>query len=91
MDTGLSMLRRLLKSLHIMEVDQDKNVVKFFSSMAGYVQADRDHIHHRLIEMGFTQKSSHFLYVISFILGILAFLLSTSRISTMPFSSQPSA
>ena len=30
MDTALSMLRRLLKSLHIVDVDRDKNVVKFF-------------------------------------------------------------
>jgi UDP-GlcNAc:undecaprenyl-phosphate GlcNAc-1-phosphate transferase len=75
MDTGLSMLRRLLKSLHIMEVDQDKNVVKFFFFDGwSMFKADRDHIHHRLIEMGFTQrKAVIFLYVISFILGILAF------------------
>ena len=75
MDTGLSMLRRLLKSLHILEVDSDKNVVKFFF-LDGWTmfKADRDHIHHRLLEMGFTQKKAViFLYVISLILGGLAF------------------
>jgi UDP-GlcNAc:undecaprenyl-phosphate GlcNAc-1-phosphate transferase len=74
-DTGLSMLRRLLKSLHILEVDPDKNVVKFFFIDGWSVfKADRDHIHHRLLEMGFNQrKAVGFLYAISLILGGLAF------------------
>jgi UDP-GlcNAc:undecaprenyl-phosphate GlcNAc-1-phosphate transferase len=75
MDTGLSMLRRLLKSLHIVEVDQEKNVVKFFF-LDGFsvFRADRNHIHHRLLQMGFTQKKAViFLYAISLILGLLAF------------------
>ncbi len=74
-DTGLSMLRRLLKSLHILEVDPDKNVVKFFF-LDGWAmfKADRGHIHHRLLEMGFTQrKAVILLYGISLILGGLAF------------------
>jgi UDP-GlcNAc:undecaprenyl-phosphate GlcNAc-1-phosphate transferase len=74
-DTGLSMLRRLLKSLHILEVDPDKNVVKFFFLDGWSVfKADRNHIHHRLLEMGFTQrKAVILLYVISLILGLLSF------------------
>jgi UDP-GlcNAc:undecaprenyl-phosphate GlcNAc-1-phosphate transferase len=75
MDTALSMFRRLLRSLHIMEIDQDKNVVKFFF-LKGYsmFRADRDHIHHRLLQMGFTQrKAVVLLYAISLILGGLAF------------------
>ena len=74
-DTGLSMVRRLLKSLHILEVDPDKNVVKFFF-LDGWAmfKADRSHIHHRLLEMGFTQrKAVILLYGISLILGGLAF------------------
>jgi UDP-GlcNAc:undecaprenyl-phosphate GlcNAc-1-phosphate transferase len=74
-DTGLSMLRRLLKSLHIFEVDPDKNVVKFFF-LDGWAmfKADRSHIHHRLLEMGFTQrKAVILLYGISLVLGGLAF------------------
>jgi UDP-GlcNAc:undecaprenyl-phosphate GlcNAc-1-phosphate transferase len=75
MDTILSMFRRLLKSLHIMEIDQDKNVVKFFF-LKGYsmFRADRDHIHHRILKMGFNQrKAVVLLYSISLILGGLAF------------------
>jgi UDP-GlcNAc:undecaprenyl-phosphate GlcNAc-1-phosphate transferase len=75
MDTALSMFRRLLKSLHIMEVDRDKNVVKlFFIDGWSIFRADRGHIHHRLVQMGFTQrKAVVFLYVISLFLGGLAF------------------
>jgi UDP-GlcNAc:undecaprenyl-phosphate GlcNAc-1-phosphate transferase len=73
-DTALSMVRRLLRSLHIMEVDEEKNEIKFFF-LDGFsmFKADRNHIHHRLLEMGFTQKKAVvFLYGISFILGGLA-------------------
>jgi len=74
MDTLLAMLRRLLKSLHIMEVDQEKNVVKFFY-LNGWsmFKADREHIHHRLLQIGFTQKKAvMILYGVSLILGGLA-------------------
>ena len=68
------MFRRLLKSLHIMEVDQEKNVVKFFY-LDGWsmFKADREHIHHRLLQIGFTQKKTvMILYGVSLILGGLA-------------------
>jgi UDP-GlcNAc:undecaprenyl-phosphate GlcNAc-1-phosphate transferase len=74
MDTFLSMLRRLLKSLHIMEVDREKNVVKFFY-LDGWsmFRADRNHIHHRLLQIGFTQrKAVLILYTVSIILCVLA-------------------
>ena len=73
-DTGISMLRRLLKSLHIMEVDQERNVVKFFY-LDGWsmFRADREHIHHRLMEIGLTQKKAvMILYGVSIILGGIA-------------------
>jgi UDP-GlcNAc:undecaprenyl-phosphate/decaprenyl-phosphate GlcNAc-1-phosphate transferase len=75
MDTGLAMVRRLLKSLHIMEVDPKKNEIKFFF-LDGWsmFRADRGHIHHRLLQLGFTQrKSVMILYAISLALGALAF------------------
>ena len=73
-DTLLAMFRRLLKSLHIMEVDQEKNQVKFFY-LDGWsmFKADRQHIHHRLLQIGFTQKKAvMILYGVSLILGGLA-------------------
>lgn len=74
-DTGLSMVRRLLRSLHIMEIDEEKNEIKFFFlDRFSMFRADRNHIHHRLLEMGFTQrKAVILLYAISLILGALAF------------------
>lgn len=75
METTLSTLRRLLKSLHIVEVDQNKNVVKFFY-LEGWsmFKADKEHIHHRLLQLGLTHKKAVvFLYSVSLILGGLAF------------------
>jgi UDP-GlcNAc:undecaprenyl-phosphate GlcNAc-1-phosphate transferase len=75
MDTALSMARRLLRSLHIMEIDEEKNEIKFFF-LDGFsvFKADRDHIHHRLLQMGLTQrKAVILLYAISLGLGGLAF------------------
>jgi UDP-GlcNAc:undecaprenyl-phosphate GlcNAc-1-phosphate transferase len=78
MDTALSMFRRLLKSLHIMELDQEKNVIKFFYLDGWSIfKADRGHIHHRLIQIGFTQKKAVlFLYGVSLILGGIALSFS---------------
>ncbi len=43
------------------------------------LKADRGHVHHRLIDMGFDQKQSvAILYVLSVILGLSAVLLTTS-------------
>ena len=43
------------------------------------MHADRSHIHHRLIDMGFTQKQAvAVLYIISAILGLCAVVLTTS-------------
>lgn len=45
------------------------------------MQADRGHLHHRLIDMGFSQKQTVFiLYVISGVLGISAIILAESGI-----------
>ncbi len=43
------------------------------------MQADRSHVHHRLIDMGFNQKQAvAVLYIISAILGLSAVVLTTS-------------
>ena len=75
MDTVLSMLRRLLRSLHILSANGNGSHIKFFfSDRWNIFRADRDHIHHRLLQLGFTQsRAVIFLYAISFILGALAF------------------
>ncbi|MGD0623124.1 MAG: hypothetical protein ABSB32_00215 [Thermodesulfobacteriota bacterium] len=75
MDTVLSMLRRLLRSLHILTANGNGDHIKFlFLDRWNIFQADRDHIHHRLLQLGFTQsRAVIFLYAVSFILGALAF------------------
>jgi UDP-GlcNAc:undecaprenyl-phosphate GlcNAc-1-phosphate transferase len=75
MDTVLSMLRRLFKSLHILEANGDGDHIQFlFLDRWNIFRADRDHIHHRLLQLGFTQsRAVIFLYAVSFILGALAF------------------
>ncbi len=75
MDTVLSMLRRLLRSLHIFTANGNEDHIKFlFLDRWNIFRADRDHIHHRLLQLGFTQsKAVIFLYAVSFILGALAF------------------
>ena len=45
------------------------------------MQADRSHVHHRLIDMGFNQKQAvAVLYVISAILGLSAVVLTTTNV-----------
>jgi UDP-GlcNAc:undecaprenyl-phosphate GlcNAc-1-phosphate transferase len=74
MDTLLSMLRRLLQSLHITTDDKEKNMVKFlFSKGKSMVKPDKDHIHHRLLKLGLSQRNAVLtLYVVTFILGAIA-------------------
>ena len=80
-DTFFSMLRRLLSSLHIMEVDQEKNIVKFFYFDGWTIfKADRNHIHHRLLRIGFTHKKAVILlYGVSLIFGGVALLTAYSK------------
>ena len=75
MDTLLSMLRRVLKSLHICTFDNRKNILKFFYlNGKSIVTADRDHIHHRLLKMGLTHRNAvFFLYGITLLLGASTF------------------
>ena len=75
METILSMVRRLLKSFHLVGAPGNKHDRKFFLFDRWRVfRADRDHIHHRLLQMGFNHsRAVIFMYAISFILGALAF------------------
>jgi UDP-GlcNAc:undecaprenyl-phosphate GlcNAc-1-phosphate transferase len=76
MDTVLSMVRRLLKSMHIIGADREKNMLKFLYFKGSSVfSADRGHIHHRLLQLGVTQRNAvAILYVVTFLLGVIAFV-----------------
>lgn len=75
LDTFLSVLRRLLKSLRFVEVNgahKDRKIIPL--DKWSLFRADREHIHHRLLQLGFTHsRAVIFLYGISLILGITAF------------------
>src|SRR3972149_11007596 len=75
METILSMLRRLLKSLHLVGTNGNTKPNRFFILDRWSVfRADRDHIHHRLLQLGFDHsRAVIFLYAVSLILGALAF------------------
>jgi len=76
MDTFLSMIRRFLASIKLVQVPEKNGEVKvqFFRKLALF-QADKNHIHHRLIGFGFSQKKSVLiLYLVGAVLCALAFL-----------------
>ena len=55
------------------------SIIRRLASGKNPMQADRGHFHHRLIDMGFTQKQSVAIaYVLTAILGLVAVLLTVS-------------
>jgi hypothetical protein len=74
MDILVSTVRRLLKTFHIVQIDRRHKKIRFLYSEAGSLfQADADHIHHRLLQMGLNQKKAvTVLYFASCILGLTA-------------------
>ncbi len=81
MDTLLAMLRRLLRALRVVRTDPERNEYHFFViGSASVFRADRDHIHHRLLALGLTQRRAVLLlYGVCVALGVLAFLAVTAR------------
>ncbi len=81
MDTLLAMLRRLLRELRVVSPDPEHNQYHFF--LVGSVslfQADRDHIHHRLMTLGLTQRRVVLLlYGVCAMLGAMAALAVTAH------------
>ncbi len=76
MDTLLAMLRRFLKSLRLIE-NGEKGKRGLLSSM---FEADKDHVHHRLLRLGFSHRRSVLiLYVLCAVLCALAFLTVALR------------
>lgn len=76
METLLSMIRRFMRSIHLIDYPtRNGNVrVLYFRGMRLF-KADKDHIHHRLLKLGFSQrKAVTFLYGICVGLSVLAFL-----------------
>jgi len=74
MDTLLAMLRRLLGALRVVQTDRGRNEYQFLVvGSASIFQADRQHIHHRLLQMGLTHRRAVMvLWGVCAVLGILS-------------------
>ena len=73
-DTLLSMIRRLLQSIHIIDYPTKNGRFRtvFFKGFSVF-KADKDHTHHRLLRIGFSQrKAVVILYAICVALSILS-------------------
>jgi UDP-GlcNAc:undecaprenyl-phosphate/decaprenyl-phosphate GlcNAc-1-phosphate transferase len=81
MDTLLAMLRRLLGALRVVRVDSERNEYQFLVVGSGSIfQADREHIHHRLLKLGLTHRNAVMvLYGVCAVLGALALLAVRSH------------
>jgi UDP-GlcNAc:undecaprenyl-phosphate GlcNAc-1-phosphate transferase len=85
METVLSMIRRFLRSIHVVDYPRKNGVFRalFFKDFSLFT-ADLDHVHHRLIKLGFSQKKAVFvLYGVCVALSLLAFF--TTAISNINF------
>lgn len=76
MDTLLTMIRRFLKPINPVNYQNENGKLKnLFSKGFSIFEADKDHIHHRLLKIGFSQKKAVLiLYGICVVLCALAFV-----------------
>jgi UDP-GlcNAc:undecaprenyl-phosphate GlcNAc-1-phosphate transferase len=57
METILSMVRRFLRSFHMIEFPDENGKFKaLFLNGFSMFEADKDHVHHRLLRLGFSQR-----------------------------------
>jgi len=76
MDTLLAMVRRFLRSLF----PENAGASSFMGKIVSMFLPDRGHIHHRLIDMGFSHRTVVLLmYVVSCIFGLGAFAMTVSN------------
>lgn len=73
-ETLLTVLRRLLSALHVVRhVEGSERYEFLFSGRAAVFRADRQHIHHRLLDLGVTHRNAVlFLYGVCAALGAAA-------------------
>jgi UDP-GlcNAc:undecaprenyl-phosphate GlcNAc-1-phosphate transferase len=80
-DTALAVIRRLLRALHVVRRSETSERYEFFFAGGRSVfTADRQHIHHRLLELGLTQRRAVLLlYAVAAGLCVVAFALVFQR------------
>ncbi|MFW9972597.1 MAG: hypothetical protein ACFFDF_20595 [Candidatus Odinarchaeota archaeon] len=75
-ETLLSMIRRLLRSVHIVDYPSKNGKFKalFFKGFSMF-EGDKDHVHHRLLKLGFSQRRAVLiLYALCAALCVFAFI-----------------
>jgi len=76
METLLSMIRRFMRSIHLIDYPtKNGNFRALYFQGFSVFKADKDHIHHRLLKLGYSQRQAvSTLYGICIGLSVLAFL-----------------
>ena len=80
-DTGLTVVRRLLRAVHVVRHDESRERYEFlFLGNVSLLKADREHIHHRLVDLGITHRNVVLLlYGICASLGVVSFAIVAVR------------
>lgn len=85
METFLSMLRRFLRSIHMLDYPNgngngNRKFKTLFLNGFSMFEADKDHVHHRLLNLGFSHRRAVLvLYGLCVILCVFAFLTVTLK------------
>ena len=81
METLLSMLRRFLRSIHAVEFPEENGKFKaLFLNGFSMFEADKDHVHHRLLRLGFSHRRAVLtLYGLCVAFCVFAFLSVTLK------------
>ncbi len=80
MDTALSMIRRFLRVTHVVDTSEQGKLRFFYMRGRSVFEADRDHVHHRLLKLGINHRNAVLtLYGVSAAAGCAALLVSAVR------------
>ena len=80
MDALLAMIRRFLRAMHVWETTGQGTYRVFFLRGKAMFEADRDHIHHRLMRLGIYHRNAViFLYAICAAMSIAALMIASYR------------
>jgi len=84
MDALLAMIRRFLRALHVWETMGQGTYRVFFLRGKAMFEADRDHIHHRLMRLGIHHRNAViFLYAICAAMSVATLVIASySSINT---------
>lgn len=78
MDALLAMIRRFLRAMHVWETTGQGTYRVFFLRGRAMFEADRDHIHHRLMRLGIYHRNAViFLYAICAAMSVAALVVAS--------------